>query len=206
MMLAPQITRKTHIILAALALLSGCVTDTWRLRDLTFVSAQVIDERDMPSSDERIDSPAIPPRAFLVVTFKSTRGKDLYRYADNSHYTMHTEASICSHGEFDPTKALEPFGTIYGDYGRVEQDNPLIANVSRNPVFHTYIDMSGSETCGVGGCKTFLYDLMKTPEDLCLYLDGGAFQILFPAFQSNLIVVPKSAVAAAIRNAHRHLE
>jgi hypothetical protein len=190
-----------------LALLSGCVTDTWRLRDLTFVSAWVIDQRDIPPSDYRFGPNPKLKRLLLVIAFKSLHGKDLYQYAENSDYNMAVKVSICSYGGFDRRKLIDAYPYIYGDRGQVMQDeNPVMTDASRDRTFHIYLLMSGGETCDLAGCKPFPYDLMKTPEDLCLYLDGGAFQILFPAFQSNLIVVPKSAVAAAIRNPHRHLE
>jgi len=120
---------------------------------------------------------------------------------------MGADVSICTDGEFDQTKVLEGDPYIYGDRGQVMQDeNPIMRDASRDRTFHIYLLMSGGEECGRVGCKPFLYNLMKTPEDLCLYLHGGAFQILFPAFQSNLIVVPRSAVVMAIRNARPHIE
>jgi len=203
----PKHLVKAWLLLAALGVLSGCVTDTWRLRDLTFVSAKIIDEKDTPSIDVWMDSSAPPTRKLLVVAFRSLHGKDLYRYAENSDYNMRADVSVCSQGEFDPKKIIEGDPYIYGDRGLVKQsENPVMRDASRDRTFHIYLLMSGGEACGRVGCKPFPYNLMKTPEDLCLYLDGGAFQILFPAFQSNLIVVPRSAVVMAIRNARPQIE
>jgi len=44
--------------------------------------------------------------------------------------------------------------------------------------------------------------LVKKPEDICLYFDGGQITLPFPTFRSNEIVISRNAIAIALQKAH----
>ncbi len=193
---------KAGIVAICLACLSGCIRDFLSLDDLVFTSAKVIDQSNIPGSS--ISSSAFtPPGKILDIEFTSRRGTDLYSYAENSSYNMGDDASICSNGKYDASKSLSRWPYVYGDKGQVRMEsNPVIGDATRSRAFHVYLDLSFDGKCSGGPgdlCVPFAYDLQKKPEYICFCLDGGASY--WNAFRSNQIVVPKAAVAEAVRHA-----
>lgn len=191
-----QITRR---LLTAIVLVSLCSIETAScalmggpdLRDLKFVSVKVIDPRS--PADAAIDN-ANPwhDRASLVVSF--TAEQDLFGYVKQHEYSIGNDASFCRGNEIDSLRPTQNDPYVFDARGKLDAyRGDVSGSPASEPIYHIYIAI---RPIHLAGQSVFEYDLQHAPEDVCVRLSGG--NMLGGKFISNVIVVPKASIMAAL--------
>ncbi|MCC6716460.1 MAG: hypothetical protein IT555_01115 [Acetobacteraceae bacterium] len=178
-------------------LLSGCVSHN-APGDLAFSAITLVDWRDHAELAGPIDSPKYA-RPLLKVEF--TSAVNLVQFTmDNSYPTFGVRTSFC--GRPSPWWGL---GWPWVYWRGVElswlRQNPIeqVAAGSRI-AYDVFLNVSGQVRPADSPTEEG-YDLRHRPQDICLSV--GARDMLGFGFESNTVVIPKEAIAAALRSAQR---
>ncbi len=147
----------------------------------------------------------------LRTTFTSSA--DLQSLARRGRFHLHFEVSPCRDGTVDPGKLLwtEGWGQPFDGFGAVDMwslDGNSYRSHPSGPrdvtgaiPYHFLVDVRFMESVLP---EKYHYDLVRSPEQLCAILHGYKeiwIGISYPAFQSNVIVIPRKSVADAISRA-----
>jgi hypothetical protein len=94
-------------------------------------------------------------------------------------------------------RPLQDVPYIFDAAGQVDayrKDNAVDQNTASNPT--TYSIYIAIKSIPLAGQSVFDYDLQRDPENICIQLRGG--NMLGVKFMSNVIMVPKGAIAEAL--------
>lgn len=174
--------------MSACALLPGP-----NLHNLKLASVNTIDRNQPADVASGIESPW-PDRPVLVVNFTAER--DLAAYAKQYEYNIGNDMSFCQDDEMDVFRELQNDPYIFDAAGKVDayRKNSFPKFSAPDSVtYHIYVAIKPVQ---LAGRTIFDYDLRSNPEDICIQLRGG--NMLGDTFTSNIIVVPKAAIIAAL--------
>lgn len=163
--------------------------------DLRLVSVNLVPQSQIPQHDKYWDNGVITA-PLVRVTF--TSGRDFQALARSQYYVGQVTA-FCRAGKVDPGRKLQGFSYLYDSGGPIDEyaSRNSSSNQGATPnVSHLYFDV---EQHGIYGFKP--YDLRNNPEDVCIQLVGyKEFLGEWPLwrFHSNVLVVPKSMLIAAL--------
>lgn len=183
-------------ICCLLLLLSGCIASNTP-GDLTFRSAQEVDwldQAEMPGP-EAVNGGKKTHRPLIKVEFSS--GTSLLKFANANSYTVGNEAFFCDR----PNDFVRlSFPGVYSQGARVwlldsrrSEEDAAQGLVT----YYVFVDVAGPARPGdIPPQKAF--DLRQHPENVCFYISGG--NVTGSGYRSNTVVVPKEAIAAALRD------
>lgn len=174
-------------------LLSACIAhDT--PGDLTFISAQEVDWLDQSEmrAPERANGGQKTHRPLLKVEFSSHA--NLFKLAND--YPVGNYSFFCDRPR-DPTRVSFPGVYFQGIHIWWPDDRRSEDELAPGPVtYYVFLDVAKPERPNdIPPQKAF--DLRQRPENVCFYLSGG--NISGRGYRSNLVMVPKEAIAAALR-------
>jgi hypothetical protein len=174
-------------------LLSGCIAhDT--PGDLTFISAQEVDwlNQSEMRAPERANGGKKVHRPLLKVEFSSYA--NLFKFVNN--YPVGNDSFFCDRPR-DPTRISFPSVYFQGIHIWWPDDRRSEEQLAPGPVtYYVFLDVAKPERPkDIPPQKA--YDLRQRPENVCFYLSGG--NISGRGYRSNLVMVPKEAIAAALR-------
>ncbi len=178
---------------AAILLLGAVLAAVIWLRppqDLTVESVQVVRWSQMTAADGPA-SPAEPDKLLAVVRF-ATAG-DLAALGHDFWYRgLYARASLCGSGK----TISEGFNLVFGRSGRISFGDRHPGGAGP-PDYHVYVALQSSDIAGFSR-----YDLVKSPEDICLRLEPDA-----PEYghgpSTNVMRIPRAALLAALRQGRR---
>jgi hypothetical protein len=125
---------------------------------------------------------------------------NLYNIAERFAYSVWENASLCTSGAIEKNQLIVTLVYVYGEFGQVQQyNNPLADYPYISQSFHIYILPKNERECFTNPCS-IKYDLVSNPHDICFKISGGA--LLTKPLESNVVLVPKSALIAAFGAAH----
>jgi hypothetical protein len=171
--------------------------------DLALASVSVVDWKDYPdkpSNSPRTDTER-KSRAMLKIEF--TTNTNLLMFSNENKYWLGISSWFCDH----PHDSDWLFPAIPTFYWRgleaspdiVEQNVPGSTATKGPFTYYILADVTSFGNAPSGVSPRRLYDLRQTAEDICFNVDVG--QIIWIPYRSNTIVVPKEAIAAALRAA-----
>jgi len=197
--------------------LGGCIS-TNTPGDLSLMSVQAVDWQDQAEMPGPGASPAIgmvkdseivrmgqsviggkkPHRLILKIVFSSAT--NLSKFAADHSYNLGSDAYFCNH----PKKGI---GLVFPDIywnglrlGPLEAD-PIQRNTNETgaPIeYYFFINVARKKVVpSIPPQEGF--DLWQKPEDICFYLAGGNGSGF--GYKSNVAVIPKDMIAAALKNA-----
>lgn len=164
------------------------------LDDLTFSSAAVVDLKDQ-ANIVWLSKQARPSRPMAALSFSART--DLTAFAHQHEYNFSNVVTVCNQGKIDETKELQNDAYVYDDDGTVDAYQKKEAPGAQPKTYHVYVYLKPIALAGK--TDAFAYDLQHRPEELCIQLQGG--NMLGSQFSSNVLVVPKEAIASAISRA-----
>jgi hypothetical protein len=141
-----------------------------------------------------------PTPSEATADFRSQHRLNLYQISDRYFYTVFNTTTLCSDRKLDMSLIISSFPYVFGPQGRVKQaSNPLTRYDYISQSFHFYLIPSNDRACSWQPCE-IKYDLFAHPHDICFRISGRA--LLTKSLESNVVVVPKSALIAAFDAAH----
>ena len=184
------------IICCLLPLLSGCIASNTP-GDLTFRSAREVDWRDqaeMPGA-KGLKGGEKGFKPLIKVEF--TSGTNLLNFARTNSYTVLGEAFFCARP--DDYVRLS-FVDVYSRGARVdglERGETEADAAQGGATYYIFLNVAGlARPSDIPPQKAF--DLRQHAEDVCFYVRGG--NVTGSGYKSNTVVVPKEAIAAALRD------
>jgi hypothetical protein len=133
-----------------------------------------------------------PLRLQLKVEF--TSAEDLSRVLREDYYILGTRAYFCNRPN---DNAILSFVGIYFRDQPVSGDVPIVNPTSNGPfTYSTYMGVA-RQAVYPSNPPQVSFDLRKDPEDICFYVAGGNTSPF--GFRSNVVRVPKEAIAAALQ-------
>ena len=165
------------------------------VNDLTLVSVDVVAQSDVPKHDKWWDEGVIT-KPLVRVTFSS--GYDFQRLARRWNYYVGQETAYCNGNILDRQNQIEGFPGVYDHMGQVDEyaGRESSATSRGRVLYHVYFD---AEQHGNVNWKP--YDLIHEPHDICIQMNGHnelAGEIPTVRFGSNVLVIPKGALTAAL--------
>jgi len=168
--------------------------------DLTLVSVDVLQQSEIADHD-KFWSPGVITTPLVRVRVSSRR--DFQKIAREWGYNVDNQTSLCKNKSMDPKRPLEGFPLVFDRFGMINSYNEKHpdsgSGQSGRITYSVYFDPRD-----VDNVNFYHYDLVKSPEDVCIVITGlqeigGDFAIA--SFRSNTILVSKVEIIAAIARA-----
>jgi len=166
------------------------------VEDLHLVSVDLVTQSQIPNRD-KFWSEGVIKKPLVRIAFTSRR--DLQELAQSHAYYIGQTTAFCRSDYIDPARKIMGFpsvldrnGPVYGFSNRAPSSDKNFQAIQ----YHLYFDI---EQHGITGWRA--YDLRHQPEDICIQLSGHRDlfgEIPLWGFRSNILVVPKLALASAL--------
>lgn len=186
------------------ASIGGCASTT--INDLEFSSLQVVGRHETPElkASDAVLSTAFsgfdPPNELLLkVTITTTIDLSMIEGA----VSLHHRTSFCQRGAPQVRLALPRvyWQTFQLPMLQAEaQIRPARTEPNTRLIYHVFIRIALDEH-GRGNPPFESFDLLQQPQDVCIQLVGGSY--LAFGYHSNIVVVPKDEILAALRTVPR---
>jgi len=176
--------------------LSGCISYNTP-GDLTFVSVREVDWRDVPELSQPNPLLGVQQRRGPLIKVEFSTNTNLFKFSRDNSYPIGTLAFFCDQSE---GLARLQHSAVYSQGERVDiadDQQAKWAAVQEQLNHYIFFDVE-AEAQPKAKPPRRAYDLRQDPEDVCFHLRGGAAPAPF-GFRSNTVVVPKAAIAAALR-------
>lgn len=185
----------TVILVPVLAVASCIFLPVPPVNDLTLVSVDVVAQSDIPKHDKWWDE-GIITEPLVRVTFSSSY--DFQRLARRWNYYIGQQTAYCDGNGPDRQNQIKGFPDVYDHIGRVNEyaERESSADPRGRILYHVYFD---AERHGNVNFKP--YDLIHEPHDICIQMNGHneiAGEIPAVRFRSNVLVIPKEVLTAAL--------
>ena len=169
------------------------------VNDLALVSVDVVVQSDIPTHEKWWNTETTGP--LLRVTFSSRY--DFQKLAKQWNYYVGQHTTYCNGGVLDAQNEIDGFPDVYDEYGQIDEyvrsSRVSRTNQSGRILYHIYF---ATEQHGNVNFKP--YDLVQSPRDICIQLNGHnevAGEIATIGFKSNVLIVPKADLTAALARA-----
>ncbi|UFZ03449.1 hypothetical protein LQG66_30175 [Bradyrhizobium ontarionense] len=190
--------RAETIVLAAVVLSSSAWLALADLDDFKLETIEIVDVKDRPDKDWLSVKPFSMP--MMMATFSAD--VDLREYARPYGFNISYRVGLCVDGAFsiDATRKLQQDPYVYDSFGNINSYREIRSSPrgASGYHYHVYFDFAFEKAGAIDHPErvpSFLYDLRKTPEDICIRIVGG--NMLGQAFQSNNLVIPAAEIAEA---------
>ncbi|HJW39997.1 MAG TPA: hypothetical protein VJ476_02075 [Rhizomicrobium sp.] len=167
--------------------------------DIRLVSVDVLAQSEI-SDREKPWWPGNKAPPLVRVRLSSSR--DFQKLAKDWSYNVDNKTSICQGASIDPKRLIQGYPSVYDKFGMIytyHEDHPDSATGGGNRIaYSVYFDPEDLTNTSF----PYHYDLVADPANVCVQIDGlqevgGDFT--FASFRSNVVVVPKTAIIAAIK-------
>jgi hypothetical protein len=189
--------RAETIVVAAIVFSSTTWPALADLDNFKLESVEIVDLKDRADFDW-LGKPRSMP--MMMATFSVD--VDLREYARPHSFHISYRVGLCLDGSFsiDTTRKLQHFSGVYDSFGNIDSYREITSSQRGESgyLYHVYFDFAFEKAGDIDPIErvpSFLYDLRKTPEDVCIQIVGG--NMLGQAFQSNNLVIPATEIAEA---------
>ncbi len=177
------------LVLCCLGAASCVSSDSKNLNSLEFLSVRRV------AAGDPLPPEISPSRGGALLLIRLSGGYDLNQFARAHEYNIFNEVTLCTKGDVDPSKDLQNYPYLYDTQGMVNA-NRQESESKPGQAEHVYFIYVAIVPAALRGQQTFYYDLRARPQDVCARVRGG--NMIGQTFVSNTIVIPSSAIAAAL--------
>ena len=188
--------------LALMALFSTIRPAAAGMDDFKLDSVEIVDLKDRPDIDWLFAKPFSIP--MMMATFSGD--VDLREYARPHGFNIHYRVGLCLEGSFsiDTTRQLQAMPDVYDSLGNINSRREITSSQqgASGYLYHVYFEYAFEKAGSIDypeRVPSFLYDLRKTPADVCVQIRGG--NMLAQSFQANTVLIPASNITEAIMRA-----
>jgi hypothetical protein len=185
--------------------LEGCIFfGAQNVRDPRLVSVDFVDPRFNEAMPWNHAWKPLSPWTVRVTFYTKA---NLRHYYFDLGQTVGWDAAACdAEKHMDPAREMLLAGGVLDEHGEIEGPDDPPPPVENNRVYRVYFEAAYQSIELADGKREAVppYDLVQSPEDVCLLFEGG--DMIGDSYHSNTIVIPKDALIAARVAAEREMK